>query len=74
MIYFKSLNVLRNELLSEGFTDVNFLILNAGDVLSKTHVSRLLNQVDFPVLQEEVSNKIWSQMMGEKDDMLVFDR
>ncbi|KAH3769004.1 hypothetical protein DPMN_170250 [Dreissena polymorpha] len=64
----------RGQLARQTITDIRFLIVNAADQRSVDNVGELARRVSFPVYQDTERAQIWSQLGGEKDDLLVYDR
>ena len=60
-------------------TDINFIVINAGDLRSRLNYYRLYRLGYFDLYQDYASEtgpeeNVWSLLNGSKDDFLIYDR
>lgn len=75
-----SLEVMRRQYISQhNITDINFIVINAGDLRSRLNYYRLYRLGYFDLYQDYASEtapeeNVWSLLDGAKDDFLIYDR
>ncbi|XP_030844516.1 selenoprotein Pb-like [Strongylocentrotus purpuratus] len=71
---------MRRQYISQhNITDINFIVINAGDLRSRLNYYRLYRLGYFDLYQDYSSEtapeeNVWSLLDGAKDDFLIYDR
>lgn len=68
------LEALHSLLRREGYTDLQFMIVNNKANYSINEIGELQSLVSFPVHQDTNEHLIWRKLNGHKEDILIYDR